>query len=134
MIVVGVALLDGRGRVLGAQRRSPEALAGLWEFPGGKVDVGETDQEALIRECAEELGCVVSVGAWLGEVPIADGLATLRVWCGSVSSGEPSAREHLALRWLTVDELDEVKWIPADLPLVVALRSVLGGGRDLSEF
>lgn len=132
VIVVGIALLDGAGRMLAAQRRHPRALAGLWEFPGGKVEGGESDQQALIRECAEELGCEVAVGAWLGATPILNGTATLRVWFGTVTAGEPHPHEHRALRWLAVDDLDDVCWIPDDLPVVAALRSAMGPSRPVT--
>lgn len=127
MIVVGIALLDDDNRVLAAQRSTPPELAGLWEFPGGKVEHGESDQEALVRECAEELGCEVSVGALLGGASILGGAATLRVWLGHVEGGEPHPHEHQAIRWLAVDELDHVEWVPGDAPLMEALRLVLLG-------
>jgi 8-oxo-dGTP diphosphatase len=60
-VVVGVALLDGSGRLLVAQRRAPAALAGFWELPGGKVDPDETDRDALVRECQEELGVTIEL-------------------------------------------------------------------------
>jgi 8-oxo-dGTP diphosphatase len=126
LVVVGAALLDGDGRVLAAQRAAPPALAGRWEFPGGKVEAGESDQAALHRECAEELGVRVELWDRLGtDLPIQGGNGVLRVWTGTVVAGELAAREHAALRWLTADELDDVDWLPADRPLVDELRSLL---------
>jgi 8-oxo-dGTP diphosphatase len=124
--VVGVALLDTSGRVLAAERAKPAHLAGLWEFPGGKVEDGETDLAALVRECAEELDVVVEPGERLGDdIPLPGGTAVLRVWTGRIATGTPRALEHRSLRWLTAEELDDVPWLPADRPLVDELRGVL---------
>ena len=128
--VVGAALVDG-DRVLVAQR-SGGPYDGFWEFPGGKVEPGESQLTALGRECAEELGVVVEAGAFLGEVPLDGvvgggprGASTMRVWAARIVSGEPVAHEHAALRWVTVDELDDVEWIAADRPLLPAVRTLL---------
>jgi 8-oxo-dGTP diphosphatase len=123
-IVVGAAIIDG-GRVLAAQRSEPPTLAGLWEFPGGKVDPGETDEAALVRECREELGVDVMLGVRIGrDWPIGE-YGVLRVWLAGIAAGEVTAREHSALRWLTVDELDDVEWIPADRAVVTRLGEIL---------
>jgi 8-oxo-dGTP diphosphatase len=116
-LVVGVALVHA-GRVLAARRSYPAASAGRWEFPGGKVDGGETPEDALVREVAEELGCVIAVTGWLEpEVEIRTGLV-LRVATASLVDGEPIPRagEHDAVRWLRADQLDEVDWLEADRP------------------
>jgi 8-oxo-dGTP diphosphatase len=125
--VVGAAILDKAGRVLAAQRAAPVELRGLWEFPGGKVEPGECPEAALIRECREELGVTIRLVARLGEdLVLQNGRAVLRVWTAIVADGgEPRALEHLALRWLGVHDLDQVSWLPADAPLVDALRSAL---------
>ncbi|MFL6054156.1 MAG: (deoxy)nucleoside triphosphate pyrophosphohydrolase [Actinoallomurus sp.] len=123
-LVVGAAIID-RGRILAAQRADPPELAGGWEFPGGKVEAGETEQEALVRECREELGIEVAVGSRVGEdCPLHNGLV-MRVWTAAIVDGEPEAREHAALRWLTESELFDVAWLPADLPVVEAVRERL---------
>ena len=120
---MGAALLRD-GRVLASRRTGPPSLAGLWEFPGGKVEPGEGDVEALVRELREELGVEAVVGERLGDdVPVGDDLV-LRVYlCTAV--GEPSLVDHDAHRWLAPHELDDVAWIPIDAPLVEALRRVL---------
>ncbi len=125
--VVGAAILAGDPlRVLAAQRDGPPHLAGLWEFPGGKAEPGEDDRDALVRECREELRVDIEVGTRVGaDVVIGDGAAVLRVWTARLIGGEPHAVEHRSLRWLAADELDDIPWIPADLPLVHALRAVL---------
>ncbi|MGY1638734.1 (deoxy)nucleoside triphosphate pyrophosphohydrolase [Geodermatophilus sp. SYSU D00742] len=129
--VVGAALVDG-DRVLVAQR-SGGPYDGCWEFPGGKVEPGEDDLTALVREIREELGAVVVPQAFLGEVVldgvVAGGLpgaSTLRVWWARIADGgELTAHEHAELRWLTADELDALDWIPADRPLLPAVRDLL---------
>ncbi|MFC5187334.1 (deoxy)nucleoside triphosphate pyrophosphohydrolase [Actinomadura harenae] len=120
-VVVGAAIISG-GRLLAAQRAEPAELAGGWEFPGGKVDPGETDEQALVRECEEELGVRVVLGDRVGgDWPLVLGGAVLRVWTATVVEGEPQALEHLALRWLAADELYDVEWLPGDLPVVEAI-------------
>ena len=129
--VVGAALVDG-DRVLVAQR-SGGPYDGCWEFPGGKVEPGEEELAALVREIGEELGVAVVPQAFLGEVVldgvVAGGLpgaSTLRVWSARVETGsEVTAHEHSELRWLTADELESLDWIPADRPLLPAVRSSL---------
>lgn len=126
MLVVGVALVRS-GRVLAARR----ADTGGWEFPGGKVEPGESPEDAAVREIAEELGCGITVEAWLEEVvEIRPGLA-LRVAHATLVTGEPvpTHGDHDALLWLAAGELQSVAWLPADLPFVAGLEGlgVLGG-------
>ena len=122
-VIVGAAIVDD-GRVLACERSEPVELAGRWEFPGGKVEPGETEQDALIRECEEELGVVVVIGERVGgDVMLGHGRAVLRVYTATLIEGTPKAIEHAELRWLTVDELDTVPWLPADAPIVAALPS-----------
>jgi 8-oxo-dGTP diphosphatase len=126
LTVVGAAILNDRGQVLAAQRAEPPALAGGWEFPGGKVEPGESDEAAIVRECQEELGVVVQLVDRLGsDLPLRDGRGVLRVWLARLADGEPRALEHAALRWLDATELDDVAWLPADAPLVEQLRAHL---------
>ncbi|MCV7419761.1 (deoxy)nucleoside triphosphate pyrophosphohydrolase [Mycobacterium yunnanensis] len=125
-IVVAGALIDG-ATLLVAQRDRPPRLAGRWELPGGKAMPGETDAAALARELDEELGVTVSVGAQLGADVDLDGGMTLRAYLVTLIGGTASARDHRALRWVTVADLDALDWVPADrawLPdLAAALRS-----------
>jgi 8-oxo-dGTP diphosphatase len=123
-LVVGAAIIDG-GRLLAAQRAKPPELAGGWEFPGGKVEPGETDEEALTRECREELGVEVSIGRRVGDAwPLQHGYV-MHVWTATITEGEPRALEHSDLRWLGAAELFDVRWLPADLPVVEAVRAHL---------
>ncbi len=132
--VVGAAIVRGGAgdrEVLVAQRGSG-SLAGLWEFPGGKVEPGEEHGAALVRECAEELGVTVEPGEFLGEVPLdgavaggAPGASTLRVWAAALVAGEPVAHEHHDLRWVRAADLEALDWITADRPLLPAVRALL---------
>ena len=120
IVVVGAAVLDGEGRVLAARRVRPAG----WEFPGGKVEAGESEPAALARELREELGVEVAVGERIGpDMPVGDGRWILRVWTARVLVGKPAVTEHAELRWLGADELDSVDWLAADRPIVAALRS-----------
>jgi 8-oxo-dGTP diphosphatase len=124
-IVVGVALLDDAGHLLVAQRNEPAALAGFWELPGGKVDPGETDETALVRECQEELGVTVTlIDRVGGDLPIGQH-GTLRIWSGRIATGELRAIEHAELRWVGPDEIEALSWLPADRPLLPALHALL---------
>jgi 8-oxo-dGTP diphosphatase len=123
-LVVGAAVLRD-GRVLAARRTHPPEAAGRWEFPGGKVELGESPGTALCREIREELGCVIQVTSWLGaEAPIGD-IHLLRVATASLVAGEPEPHEHDAVRWLSADELDDVDWLEPDRPFLAELRTVL---------
>jgi 8-oxo-dGTP diphosphatase len=125
LIIVGAAnMVDGRE--LGCERAEPPEVAGRWEFPGGKVEPGESDIDALVRECDEELGVTIEVGDRIGgDVPLAHGRAVLRVWLAQLVVGVPQALEHASLRWFFPDELDSVVWLPADAPIVAELALVL---------
>jgi 8-oxo-dGTP diphosphatase len=123
-VVVGAAIIAG-GRLLAAQRAEPAALAGGWEFPGGKVDPGESDEEALVRECHEELGVTVKLHERIGgDWPLVLG-SILRVWTAEVVEGTPQPLEHTELRWLSPAELYDVEWLPGDLPIVEVVREHL---------
>jgi 8-oxo-dGTP diphosphatase len=126
-VIVGAAIIAD-GRVLACERSSPPEVAGRWEFPGGKVEPGESDEQALARECAEELGVRVEVGERIGpDVPLAHGRAVLRVFAVRLLDGDqPRALEHAAMRWLAAGELDAVRWLPADKPIVAELPAYLG--------
>lgn len=125
LIIVGAAIV-ANGRVLGCERAEPPESAGRWEFPGGKVDPGESELDALVRECREELDVEIEVGDRVGtDVPLAHGRALLRVWLARLVTGEPQPLEHASLRWLSVDELDSVPWLPADAPIVAELARIL---------
>lgn len=126
--VVGAALLrDHPPRVLASRRTGPGRLAGMWEFAGGKVEDGESDEQALTRELAEELGCGAAIGERIGPDLLIGQTAVLRIYLARLTGGEPQLRDHDAHRWLTADELDDVPWIPVDAPVLEPLRDQLRG-------
>lgn len=123
-IVVAGALIVGNA-LLVAQRARPPALAGLWELPGGKVAAGETDESALARELKEELGVDVTVGARIGVDVALNPTTALRAYRVTQTGGELHPNDHRALRWITVDELDDLDWVPADRTWLAELRQAL---------
>lgn len=129
VIVVAAAILDYSGTmpaVLAGRRPSTGAFAGWWELPGGKVESGEDELAALVRECREELGVRIAPQGRLGaDLPILDGHGTLRVWTASLEAGTPRSLEHAALRWLARSELYDVAWLPGDLALISELEALL---------
>ncbi len=129
LLVSAVALIDADGRVLLAQRPAGKSMAGLWEFPGGKVEVGETPEAALIRELHEELG----ISTWkscLAPLTFASHayekfhllmpLFACRRW-----EGVPTPREGQTLAWVRPDRLRDYPMPPADIPLIPILRDWL---------
>ncbi len=138
-VVVGAALVDdltAPTRLLAARRTAPPELAGLWEFPGGKVEPGESLEAALHRELAEELAVLIELGGQVtGPVELGDGATAwplrggwvMHVRLARVLVGHPTATEHDDLRWLTPEELGDVPWIPADGPIVAAVAELLAG-------
>ena len=129
-VVVGAAIVR-HGRLLATRRVTPERLAGGWELPGGKVEPGESAGEACVREVREELSCEINLARRLpGEQRLSAGFA-LHVYEASLVAGEPVPHEHDAMRWLAPEELEQVAWLPADLPFVQALRPQLLRGNAL---
>jgi 8-oxo-dGTP diphosphatase len=131
LLVVAVALVDADGRVLIAQRPPGKQLAGLWEFPGGKMEPGERPEETLIRELREELG-IETKAACLAPLTFASHpyddfhllmpLYVCRRWEGFVQS-----REHQALTWVRARDLKDYPMPPADEPLIPVLVDLLAG-------
>lgn len=121
--VVG-AVIEINGNILCARRAQRSQLGGLWEFPGGKVEMDEDPRAALCREVSEELGCVISVGKKLIESRYAYSFAIIQLTTYSceLRSGSPRAIEHADLRWLKPDLLHSLDWTPSDLPTVEYLQ------------
>ncbi|WP_332766513.1 8-oxo-dGTP diphosphatase MutT [Phenylobacterium sp.] len=129
LFVAAAALVDSEGRVLICQRPQGKQLAGLWEFPGGKVEPGETPEECLIRELDEELGIKVTHACLAPFVFASHGyesfhlmmpLYLVRRWEGFVT-----AREHEAVAWVKPAKLADYPMPPADAPLVAWLRDLI---------
>ena len=121
MLVVAVAIFR-ENRVLCVQRskHTKEYKSLKWEFPGGKVEVGESREEALVREIREELSVDIEVSEFLMTVEhtYPDFHLTMHVFKCVLDQGEITLNEHIALKWLSLDELDQLDWAAADIPVV----------------
>jgi len=125
-VVAAAVVRDGR--VLAAQRVRPPALAGRWELPGGRVEVGEDEPAAVVRECREELGTEVVVdGRMSTDVPIDAGV--LRVYQARLApdAPEPRAVDHVAVRWVAAAEATSLNWVDADRAVLADLLLLLDG-------
>ena len=125
LLIVAAALIRADGRIL-VQRRAPgRAMAGLWEFPGGKIEPDEAPEAALVRELAEELGVTVAPGALVpvsfASAPLGDRSLVLLLFEARRWTGEPRPLDAAELSWARVDELRQLPMPPADLPLVEVL-------------
>jgi 8-oxo-dGTP diphosphatase len=129
MTVVAAALVDGDGRVLLQQRAPGRQMAGLWEFPGGKVEPGERPEQALVRELAEELGIETEIAciapatfasAELGERHLLLLLYICRKW-----RGEPRPLDASALKWIRPNQMFALDMPPADTPLIGLLDALI---------
>lgn len=121
--VVGAALLRD-DRVFAAKRGPTKSMAGYWEFPGGKVEAGETSQEALVRELREELRIEARVGEFLTTTAHDTGSAVIELstYLCELIAGSPVLMEHTDSRWVAVSELAGLEWAPADIPTVKLLQ------------
>ncbi|HEY5713510.1 MAG TPA: (deoxy)nucleoside triphosphate pyrophosphohydrolase [Allosphingosinicella sp.] len=129
MTVVAAALVDEQGRILLQERAPDRAMAGLWEFPGGKVEKGELPEAALVRELEEELGIGIDVAdlspacfasAMVGERHMILLLYICRIW-----NGTPAPLDATALKWLRPAEMEAAEMPPADQPLIALLDALL---------
>ena len=124
MIEVVAALLSAGDRILICRRPEGKAQGGLWEFPGGKIEPGETGAAALARECREELDVALDVGEPLADVvqDYPGKRIHLTLYAAHIAAGEPRGLEHSELRWVLARELGEFDWCPADAKLLEKLR------------
>ena len=126
-ITVSAAIIhDNAGRIFATQRGYGE-MQGGWEFPGGKIEAGETPEEALKREINEELDTIISVEKLIDTVEWDYPTFHLSMhcyWC-SLAGGSLTLKEHKAAKWLSANELDSVDWLPADREIIDAVRAVL---------
>ncbi len=126
MLEVAAAMISREdGRILICQRPETKARALGWEFPGGKIESGETVQEALIRECREELAIDICAGAEIAQVEYAypDVCVHLHLLACSIQSGAPAALEHREIRWVLPAEFSEYDFCPADRQLIDQLEA-----------
>lgn len=123
--VVAAVIYDGEGRVFATQRGYGE-WKGWWEFPGGKIEMGETREEALGREIWEELETRIVIGRQLQTVEWDYPAFHLTMHCFlcRINSGMLTLKEHEAARWLGKDELDCVRWLPADVQVINTLKNL----------
>lgn len=129
IVKVASAIIRDGDKILSTQRGHGE-YKGFWEFPGGKLEPGETAEQALIRELREELEVEVEVGELAEQVEFdyPDFHLTMYCyWCKLISE-DMVLVEHLAARWLSAEELDDVKWLPADRDFIARLKQILTGG------
>lgn len=126
-IEVVAAIIHDGNRIFATQRGYGEFKDG-WEFPGGKIEAGETPEQALIREIKEELDVEIKVEDLLHTVEYEYPKFHLRMYCFfcTIRSGDLVLREHEAAKWLTKETLDSVDWLPADLEIIEFIRKRLG--------
>jgi len=127
-LLVVAALVEQEGRVLVAQRRADQSQPLVWEFPGGKVEPGESPSQALVREIQEELACSIEVGAVVEVVFFAYDAFDLimPVYRATIRAGVPLARQVAAVAWVARAELASLAFTPADIPLARRLASEPG--------
>lgn len=129
--VVAAVICDdiNKKRKIFATARGYGELKGRWEFPGGKIEEGESPQEALMREIDEELETEISVGALIDTIEYDYPEFHLSMDCfwAEVAEGELILKEHEAAKWLSREELDSVDWLPADITIIEQIRSAMAG-------
>jgi 8-oxo-dGTP diphosphatase len=128
--VVCAVIEDDAGRILACRRPQGKSLGGLWEFPGGKIEEGESPAAALQRELREELSIEVDVGPPLQPVIWHYDFGTIQLlpFRCRILSGQPSPVEHEEIRWCSQPDMDALQWAPADLPILDELRSFKSAG------
>ena len=121
--VVGAAI-ERDGLIFCAQRPEGKSLGGFWEFPGGKLENGETPEEALIREIKEEFDSEIEIISFLNEASYEYdfGIVTMKTYLSKLVSGELKLLEHQDSKWLPIEELSELEWAPVDIPAVECLK------------
>ena len=127
MIEVTAAIIMDQERVLIAQKESTHKLAGLWEFPGGKMEPGETPEDCLVRELAEELGIDIEITDFFGEYTFALETAVLHLkgYRAQVVGGTLTLLEHDDARWVSVNELKQYPFVPSDMGFVERLLTTI---------
>ena len=126
IIEVVAAVIKSKNKIFTTQRAYGD-IKGFWEFPGGKVEEGETPQEALIREIREELDIEIRVGELIDtiEYDYPSFHLSLNCFWTEIVSGDLTLKEHQDAKWLAKDELDSVEWLPADITLIEQIKQYL---------
>jgi 8-oxo-dGTP diphosphatase len=121
--VVGAVIFNENNEVLCALRSPTMTLPNYWEFPGGKINKGEEPQAALVREIKEELGCAITVDEKVEEIEYEYEtiIVHLTTYKAQILEGMPKALEHTELKWVSVKDLNNLNWAPADIPTVESL-------------
>jgi 8-oxo-dGTP diphosphatase len=124
--VVAAVIHNEHKEILCALRSPVMALPNLWEFPGGKIEEGESHETALIREIQEELNIQIEVGENVEDTFFEYENFTIQLtsYFASINSGEMKATEHAELRWVTIDKLIDLEWAPADIPAVLTIKNL----------
>ena len=133
--VVG-AIVERNGAVFAARRNAERSAGGLWEFPGGKIETGETPEAALRRELQEELGVDVAVGPFVGRSLSDVGTARIELSCyaAQFKGEDPTvSSDHDAMQWVPLTKLSSLQWAPGDVPLLEGLPERLATLRDESK-
>ena len=117
---VTAAIIRQNGKVLICQRPVEKNCGVLWEFPGGKIEAGETGEQSIIRECQEELGVTLSVERELTDITYTypDRIVHLYFYLCNIAAGVPEKKEHNALAWIAPDEVDRYEFCPADTKML----------------
>lgn len=118
--VVGAIIENEKGEIFCALRNPKMILGNYWEFPGGKIEVGETPGQALVREIQEEFNCTIQVGEKVEDTVFEyeNVIVRLETFKAKLVDGQPTALEHAATKWVTRDELANLHFAPADIPAV----------------
>ncbi|MDD2732555.1 MAG: (deoxy)nucleoside triphosphate pyrophosphohydrolase [Desulfuromonadaceae bacterium] len=130
---VACALIEKEGTVLAAQRSTTMTLPLKWEFPGGKIEVGETAEECLTRELREELGVSIFIGSALSPATHSypEFTVTLYPFTCRLTGGTVTMHEHHALKWLEPQQMPELDWAAADLPVIREYMAVIAENATL---
>ena len=125
--VVGAVIENSNLEVLCALRSPSMSLPNLWEFPGGKVEEGETPEQALVREIQEELGCAIQVYRLVEDIEheYEDQIVNFLTYKARITFGNPNDKEHSQLKWVPIKQLDQLAWAPADQTTVRTLIDTL---------
>jgi 8-oxo-dGTP diphosphatase len=126
-IIVAAAVIIESGKVFAAQRDDQGETGNLWEFPGGKLEQGESGEKAIVREIAEELQLQISVERYLMTVnhQYSSFMITMHAYLCSIHSGKLTLHEHVDYKWLEHRELKSLDWAPADKPIVTVVSQLL---------